>query len=147
MSPRMRRRFGTVCASLLLAGCAGSGAMTPAGSGGSGAGTAGTTGGAGSPGSAGSGGPGGMTGAGGAGRGGGAGTAAAGAGGAGGIGGAANPCASRPGLLFCDDFESKVVGTFATAAPWVLQGGSVTIDGTTPAHSGNKSVHVHAGDN
>ena len=197
----MRHRFGIVCASLLLAGCAGSGGMTPSGSGGSGgsgAGTAGITGGAGSPGSAGSGGPGGMTGAGGtggatgaaaAGSGGsapgvggsggatggsggatggsgGAGAGGAGAGGvtgtagaggrgggagasagAGGTGGAANPCASRPGLLFCDDFESKVVGTFATAAPWVLQGGSVTIDGTTPAHSGSKSVHVHAGDN
>jgi hypothetical protein len=75
------------------------------------------------------------------GRGGGAGTAA------GGTGGATDPCAARSGLRFCDTFESKSVGTFATAAPWVLQGGTVTIDGTTPAHSGNKSVRVHATDN
>ena len=74
------------------------------------------------------------------GRGGGAGTAA------GGTGGATDPCAARSGLRFCDTFESKSVGTFATAAPWVLQGGTVTIDGTTPAHSGSKSVRVHATD-
>ena len=41
---------------------------------------------------------------------------------AGGTGGGGNPCAARSGLRFCDDFESKSVGAFATAAPWVLQG-------------------------
>ena len=57
------------------------------------------------------------------------------------------PLRGPSGLRFCDTFESKSVGTFATAAPWVLQGGTVTIDGATPAHSGSKSVRVHATDN
>ena len=55
-----------------------------------------------------------------------------------------------PGLRFCDDFESKAVGTSPSAAPWAVQlngSGAITIDGTTPAHSGSKSVRVHAGDN
>jgi len=104
-------------------------------------GSAGTGGAAGAAGNAGAGGNAGRGGsAGGAGRGGGAGTAAGGAGGGG------NPCAARTGLRFCDDFESKAAGTFPTAAPWVLQGGTVTIDATTPAHSGSKSVRVHATD-
>jgi len=68
----------------------------------------------------------------------------------GGTGGAANPCAARAGLRFCDDFESKTVGTPPSAAPWAVQlngSGTVTIDGSTPAHSGSKSVRVHAADN
>jgi hypothetical protein len=140
----------------------GNGAVGTAGSGGGG----GTTGTAGAAGTAGVGGTAGTTGAGGTstgGRGTGAvGGTAGGASGRGGVGGGAagrggsagtaggatgNPCAARSGLRFCDDFESKPVGAFATAAPWVLQGGTVTIDGTTPAHSGSKSVRVHATDN
>jgi len=113
------------------AGTTGTGGATSSGGMG-GAGHGGTGGGAGGRGG---------TGAGNAGRGGGAGTAA------GGTGGAGNPCAARSGLRFCDDFESKSVGAFATAAPWVLQGGTITIDGSTPAHSGSKSVKVHATDN
>jgi hypothetical protein len=112
-------------------GTGGSGGATGAGGGGRG-GTVGTGGAAGSAGAAGRGGSGG--------RGGGAGASA------GGTGGGGNPCATRAGLIFCDDFENKAAGTFPTAAPWVLQGGTITIDATT-AHSGSKSVHVHATDN
>jgi len=130
------------------------GAAGTTGSGGAAGATSagGTTGGASTGGRGGSGGAGGASGAtggggaggrggGNAGRGGGAGTAA------GGTGGPTDPCAARAGLRFCDTFESKSAGAFATAAPWVLQGGTVTIDGTTPAHSGTKSVKVHATDN
>jgi hypothetical protein len=122
------------------AGATGSGGKGGASGGNGGAGAGGSAGsaGAGNGGGSGTSGSGG-TGGGNAGRGGGAGTAAG--------GGTGNPCSTRAGLIFCDDFESKAVGMFATAAPWVLQGGNVTIDGTTPAHSGSKSVHVHAGDN
>jgi hypothetical protein len=45
--------------------------------------------------------------------------------------------------VFCDDFEKAGA---ALAAPWTTQFGSpgnVTVDGTTPAHSGTKSVHVY----
>jgi hypothetical protein len=156
-SATMRARPAVALAFLLFAGCAGAGSTTPSGTGGSAAGNAGTTGvagsgsghggaaGTGTAGSttatAGTGGATGGTGGGNAGRGGGAGTAA------GGSGGGGNPCAARSGLRFCDDFEAKSVGAFATAAPWVLQGGAITIDGTTPAHSGSKSVKVHATDN
>ena len=133
-----------------------------AGTGGAVAGTAGTTGAAGTSGTTGTAGSatggGGTTGTGAAGAGGSGGSggrggsgAAAGRGGAGGAAGAggaggstaANPCAARTGLVFCDDFEKA--GT-ALAAPWTTQFGSpgnVTVDGTTPAHSGTKSVHVY----
>jgi hypothetical protein len=71
-----------------------------------------------------------------------AGTAGAGAGGT----TATTPCSSRPGMLFCDDFESAAVGA-VPAAPWstTFVGGSssVTIDSSVPAHSGTKSVLVH----
>ncbi|HEY7372432.1 MAG TPA: hypothetical protein VIF57_09765 [Polyangia bacterium] len=130
------------------AGATGNGGKGGASAGSGGAGSGGSAGGAGA-GNGGRGGASGSAGSGNAGRGGGAGTAAGGASGSGtgGTAGAGNPCATRAGLLFCDDFEGKAAGAFATAAPWVLQGGNVTIDGTTPAHSGSKSVHVHAGDN
>ena len=135
------------------AGTAGSAGTGGEGGNGGTGGTAGATGGAsaggrggaggGAAGATGSGGRGGNGGAS-AGRGGSAGTAS------GGAGGATNPCAARAGLRFCDDFESKSVGTLATAAPWVVQlngSGTLTVDGTTPAHSGSKSIRVHAGDN
>jgi hypothetical protein len=90
-----------------------------------------------------------VAGAGGGGSGGAAGSGGgAGAGVAGASGGAAstNPCSARPGLLFCDDFESATVGA-VPAAPWstTFVGGSssVTIDSSVPAHSGTKSVLVH----
>jgi hypothetical protein len=121
-----------------------SGSAGQGGGGGSaGAGGAAANGGAGgSAGSGGgSGGSGGAAGAGGSTTG--AGGAAAGAGGAGGVGGggAGNPCSTRPGLLYCDDFEGGALST-----SWTTQlngGGTVTVDGTTPAHSGTKSVHVN----
>ena len=125
------------------AGATGGGGTAAGGSGGAG----GSTGAAGT-GSGGRGGGGGAS----TGRGGGAGTASGGAGasgGTGGTGGAANPCSTRAGLRFCETFESKTVGAFTAAAPWALQAGAgaITIDGTTPAHSGTKSVKVHATDN
>jgi len=152
------------------AGAGGGGATGSAGTGGSAAGTtgsggnAGTTGAGGAAGRGGTGGAGGSsggaggtgsggrggTGGGSGGRGGGAGTSTGGTGGAtGGTGGVANPCATRAGLRFCETFESKTAGAFTAAAPWVLQAstGAITIDGTTPAHSGTKSVKVHATDN
>jgi hypothetical protein len=59
---------------------------------------------------------------------------------------AGNPCAARPGLLFCDTFESS---TATPEAPWstsIIGTGTVTVDSTTPAHSGTKSVHISDGD-
>jgi hypothetical protein len=90
------------------------------------------------------------------GAGGGAGRSTAGAGGAtggspGGLGGGAagavgNPCAARPGLLFCDDFESAAVGSAPPGPRWSTQGvgtdNPIVVDGSTPAHSGSRSVHV-----
>jgi len=139
---------GTVGGAGGSAGTAGGAGAGATGGSGSGAGAGGRGGGGGSAGSngtagsAGSGGRGGTSGNGG--RGGGAGTGSAGTGGSG------SPCAARAGLRFCDDFEAKAAGTLASAAPWVVQlngSGTIVIDGTTPAHSGGKSVHVHAGDN
>jgi hypothetical protein len=102
-------------------------------------GTAGTTGAGGTAGTTGAAGAAGTTGAAGAAAGqGGTAGAAAGAGGA-----TTNPCAARTGLLFCDDFEKAGM---TLAAPWTTQfngSGTVTVDGTTPAHSGTKSVHVY----
>jgi polysaccharide lyase-like protein len=56
------------------------------------------------------------------------------------------PCAARAGLLFCDTFESA---TATPAAPWstsIIGSGTVSVDSTTPAHSGTKSIHVADGD-
>jgi hypothetical protein len=64
-----------------------------------------------------------------------------------------NPCAARPGLLFCDDFESATVG-MAPGAPWSTgliptdsSAGTVQVDDSVPGHSGSKSVHVYGSDN
>jgi hypothetical protein len=57
----------------------------------------------------------------------------------------ANPCAPRPGLLFCDDFEAVPVGGMPDSLHWSTQlngDGPVAVDATTPAHSGSKSVHI-----
>jgi hypothetical protein len=46
-------------------------------------------------------------------------------------------------MIFCDTFESGSVGA-APPSPWstASTAGEVTVDGTTPAHSGTKSVHI-----
>jgi hypothetical protein len=81
----------------------------------------------------------------------------AGAGGHGGSGGAsqggtgggssASHCGARPGMVFCDDFEADAPG--APPAPWTSEGADaeVTVDGTDPAASGSKSVHVQPSSN
>jgi hypothetical protein len=53
----------------------------------------------------------------------------------------------RPGMVFCDDFEADAPGV--PPAPWTTEGAAseVTIDGTNPANSGSKSVHVQPGSN
>jgi len=46
-------------------------------------------------------------------------------------------------MVFCDDFEADAPG--APPAPWTTTEGTatqVTVDGTTPANSGSKSIHV-----
>ena len=58
-----------------------------------------------------------------------------------------SPCAMRSGLLFCDDFEAAT--TAAPPAPWstsIIGSGTVTVDSSTPAHSGIKSIHVSDAD-
>jgi len=68
-------------------------------------------------------------------------------GGAAGSGVALDPCAPRPGLLLCDTFEADAPGP--PAAPWttsIVGSGTVTIDGTSPANSGTRSVHIQDGD-
>ena len=74
------------------------------------------------------------------------GSGGAGQGGTGGGSGASH-CAARPGMVFCDDFESDAPG--APPAPWTTEGGAgeVVVDGTNPANSGSKSVHVQPGSN
>jgi hypothetical protein len=75
------------------------------------------------------------------------GTQAEGASGATEAAAAPSPCAASSGLLFCDDFEGAT--TLAPPAPWstsIIGSGTVTVDGTTPAHSGTKSIHVSDGD-
>jgi hypothetical protein len=153
-------------ASALWLGCAGSGS-TGSGSGGAGNGPGGTTGsgaatGAGAGGDLGAGGAAGTAGTttggttGGDGVAGTAGAAPGGTigsgggtgGGAPGGGGVVNPCSPRPGLLFCDTFEADPPG--APPAPWTTSingSGTVTIDGTSPAHSGTRSVHIQDGSN
>ncbi|HVV51856.1 MAG TPA: hypothetical protein VHO06_19465, partial [Polyangia bacterium] len=62
-------------------------------------------------------------------------------------GAAAGHCGARSGLLFCDDFEADAPG--APPAPWttsIIGSGTVTVDGTDPAASGTKSVHVQDAD-
>jgi hypothetical protein len=53
-----------------------------------------------------------------------------------------DPCSARPGLLFCDDFETSSL----SAAPWSIEtngSGTVTLDSSSPAHSGTRSVTVN----
>ena len=60
---------------------------------------------------------------------------------------AASPCPGSIGLLFCDDFEAAT--TSAPPPPWstsIIGSGTVTVDSTTPARSGTKSIHVSDGD-
>ena len=60
---------------------------------------------------------------------------------------AASPCPASIGLLFCDDFEAAT--TSAPPPPWstsIIGSGTVTVDSTTPARSGTKSIHVSDGD-
>jgi hypothetical protein len=64
-----------------------------------------------------------------------------------GAGGAVgNPCSTRPGLLFCDDFEAWPPGSPPAGTRWTTQAatGAVTVDSSSasaPAHSGSRSVH------
>jgi hypothetical protein len=124
------------------------GGSATGGQGGSGTGGA-STGGAGGGGNGGKGaggGSGGAVGSGGnsggsSGAGGHAGSAGASQGGSGG-GSSTSHCAARPGMVFCDDFEGDAPG--APPAPWTTEGAAaeVVVDGTNPANSGSKSVHV-----
>jgi len=114
----------------------GGGATGGSGTGGTIAGTGGSSSG-GSPGAGGAAGSGGHAGGGGGGRGG------AGNGGAGNGGVSASHCGTRPGLVFCDDFEADAPGT--PPSPWTTTQSApteVTVDGTNPAASGTKSIHV-----
>jgi hypothetical protein len=127
-------------------GAAGSSATGAGGFGGAGAGSA-NGGNAGSNSAAGSS----TAGASGAGNAGtsGVGTGGGGAGGAGAGGTTSSPC-SAPGLLFCDDFEARPLGS-TFSAPWTttLIGGTtstITIDDSVPAHSGTHSVRTHPTD-
>jgi hypothetical protein len=61
----------------------------------------------------------------------------------GGTSGGASRCGARPGMVFCDDFEADAPGP--PPAPWTTTEGmatQVTVDGTSPAQSGSKSIHV-----
>ncbi len=85
---------------------------------------------------------GGTTGTGGRGGTGGA-PAPGGSGGGVGTGGTAGPC-TAPGLILCDDFESRTTGVKPTGAPWLTTNCSATnfvlkVD-TTTATSGTKSL-------
>jgi hypothetical protein len=58
----------------------------------------------------------------------------------------AGACAARPGLVFCDDFETR---SAFPAGPWttgIIGEGTVTVDTASPAHSGTRSVHVQDAD-
>jgi hypothetical protein len=131
-------------------GAGGSGGSSTGGSGGSATGgspgTGGGTGGSGTGGAivsgtgGGNGGAGSSGAAGAAGSGGAAGHGASG-GSAGGLG--ASHCAARPGMVFCDDFEADAPGV--PPSPWTTmseKSTDVAIDGTSPAASGTKSVHI-----
>lgn len=51
-------------------------------------------------------------------------------------------------MIFCDDFETAPVGGVPSARGWLPQvSGSIAIDGTTPAHSGSRSVRASPGTN
>jgi hypothetical protein len=124
----------------------GSGGSATGGSGSGGAiigGTGGGSGGAGGSGTGGAAGSGGHAGAGGSGGGSGA-AGTSGTAGSGGAGGAsASHCAARPGMVFCDDFEADSPG--APPSPWTVTATTsteVSVDGTNPASSGTKSIHV-----
>ncbi|MEO5768693.1 MAG: hypothetical protein ABIS92_10115 [Polyangia bacterium] len=157
--------FGLLAAAA-LPGCAGgsggvspaSGGSTGSGGGGRGMGSGGRaagTGGEGQSGASGAGtggrdsGAGGLTGGGGnTGTGGLSGATGSGGGGlgagTGGGGSRANGCGDSS-LLFCDDFESMQSGAVPGAPRWTTAFNgmaTITIDGTTPAHSGSRSVHV-----
>jgi tellurite resistance-related uncharacterized protein len=59
-------------------------------------------------------------------------------------GGTANGCDASK-LLFCEDFESMQSGAVPGAPRWstAFNGmATITVDGTTPAHSGSRSVRV-----
>jgi hypothetical protein len=63
-----------------------------------------------------------------------------------GAGGAVgNPCSTRAGLLFCDDFEAWPTGSAPAGTRWSTAPGSpITVDSSSasaPAHSGSRSVH------
>jgi hypothetical protein len=132
-------------------GGTGSGGSATGGNVGSGGATGGTgaggtvvsTGGA-SPGTGGAGGAGGHASGGAGGRAGAGGAAGKGGGGGAGTGGVGpSHCNTRPGLVFCDDFEADAPG--APPAPWTTTESGpteVTVDGTNPAASGTKSIHV-----
>lgn len=129
----------------------GTGGTIVVGSGGS-SGGSGNGGKGGAAGIAGSTGKGGTVGSGGnsggnSGAGGHAGSGGANQGGTGG-GSSASRCGARPGMVFCDDFEADAPG--APPAPWTTTEGTatqVTVDGTNPANSGSRSVHVQPGSN
>ncbi len=117
-----------------LGGTSGGGAGTGGGASGGGAGASGS-GGAGSAGTSGDGG-----------------ASAAGAAGSGEAGNAGNggavfgPC-SASGLTFCSDFEDQTTDMPPSGmglGTHLNGNGTVTVDATTPAHSGMKSVHVYA---
>ena len=140
---------GSATGGQLGTGGSGSGGNATGGQVGTGGSTAGGTtggsGGTGTGGAAGSSGNGGSVGNGGS-FGGSSGAGGHGSGGAsqGGTGGSnASHCGARPGMVFCDDFEADAPG--APPAPWTTTEGTatqVTVDATSPANSGSKSVHV-----
>jgi hypothetical protein len=113
--------------------------------------TSGAAGSGGGNGSGGKGGTGGGIGSGGSsgGNSGAGGHAGSGGGSQGGTGGSgsASHCGARAGMVFCDDFEADAPG--APPAPWTTEGAAmeVTVDGTDPANSGSKSVHVQPSNN
>jgi hypothetical protein len=66
--------------------------------------------------------------------------------GAGSAGAASGPCTAS-GLTFCTDFEDETAGSPPSGAglgTHLNGSGTVTVDETTPAHSGTQSVRVNA---
>jgi hypothetical protein len=59
----------------------------------------------------------------------------------------ASPCAPRPGLVFCDDFETRLAFPDGPWSTGIIGAGTVTVDGMSPAHSGMHAAHVQDGDN
>ncbi len=125
-------------------GMAGGGFTSTGGAAGGGAGgTGGIAGAAGGAGRGAAGAAGNHGGAGGAAGGGASGTAGA----AGTAGARGSHCGARPGLVFCDDFETDATG--APPAPWTAtqsSAGEVVVDSTNPASSGTRSIHVATSD-